>query len=113
MNYCEDNVFFKILQGALPAKTVFEDEDVLAFQDINPKAPTHVLVIPKKNIATFGDLCEENPDFIGCFFKKVHHVASVLGVADGYKISIHNGASGGQEVFHVHAHILSDTKSSL
>ena len=111
MHYDENNVFFKILQGTLPAKTVFEDEDCLAFDDINPKAPVHVLVVPKKPLATFGDLCEEPVDFIGNFFKKVHLVANTIGVSDGYKISIHNGASGGQEVFHMHAHILSDKKS--
>lgn len=108
MNYSEDNVFFKILQGELPAQTVFEDEDVLAFHDIYPKAPIHVLVVPKKLIATFGDLCEENDVFIGNFFKKVHKVAQTIGVGEGYKMTIHNGTNGGQEVFHIHAHILAN-----
>ena len=105
MKYPEGNVFQKILEGSVPADTVYEDESVLAFRDIAPKAPVHVLVIPKKHIACFGDLCEEDPSFIGLFFQKVHHVARTLCVHEGYKISIHQGKAGGQEVFHVHAHI--------
>lgn len=108
MDYNKDNVFFKILQGDIPAKKVYEDKDVLAFHDIDPKAPVHVLVIPKKPIATFGDLCDEEPLIIGTFFQKVHKVSDILGVSGGYKLSIHNGSKGGQEVFHIHAHITSE-----
>ena len=109
MSYRKDNVFYGILQGSVPANVVFEDENVLAFNDIAPKAPTHVLVIPKKLVETFGDFCAESATDVGRFFQKVHEVARSLGVGEGYKITIHNGAEGGQEVFHLHAHILANT----
>jgi len=106
MIYDKNNIFYKIIQKKIPATIVYEDDSVIAFKDIAPIAPTHVLVIPKADIATFGDLCDQDPSFIGNFFKKVHLVAQHINVSAGYKINIHNGAEGGQEIFHLHAHIL-------
>jgi len=98
-------LFCKIIAGDIPSGKVYEDNDVFAFHDINPKAPTHVLVIPKTHIATLSD-CND-PALLGLFMDRVNHIADdVLNLIAGYRIIINVREGGGQEVFHLHAHIL-------
>jgi histidine triad (HIT) family protein len=104
-----DCLFCKIIQGAIPSDKVYEDDAVFAFKDIYPKAPTHVLVIPKTHIPTLADA--KDPVFLGEFMNKVNHVANdVLNLEAGYRIVINVREGGGQEVFHLHAHILGGKK---
>ena len=102
-----DTLFDMILAGEIPADKVFEDDDVLAFRDINPQAPTHVLVIPKKRVSRFAELRERDPGDVGRFFAGVSRVAADLGLdADGYRVVVNNGRDGQQTVEYLHAHIL-------
>ncbi|MBF0621593.1 MAG: histidine triad nucleotide-binding protein [Magnetococcales bacterium] len=103
-----DNCLFcKIINGTIPADIVYQDDTVLAFKDINPQAPVHILVIPKRHIATLDDLTEADRADIGHLMERLAHVARAAGVAEkGYRTIINTRAHGGQEVFHIHAHIL-------
>jgi len=104
-----DCLFCKIIAGEIPCDKVYEDDDVFAFKDIHPKAPTHVLVIPKEHIPTLADV--ENPALLGTLMSKVNHIANdVLNLEAGYRIVINVREGGGQEVFHLHAHILGGKK---
>ena len=103
-----ETIFDKILAKQIPAKVVYEDQDVLAFQDVNPQAKVHVLVIPKRKAKSLNELREWPAEDVGRFFQKVAHVAHHLGVgAYGYRVVVNTGAGGGQSVDYVHAHILS------
>ena len=102
----EETIFDKILSGDIPSSKVFEDEDVLAFRDVNPQAPVHVLVIPKKKAVTFTELKERDPVEVGLFFQKTALVADKLGLDEGYRIVLNNGKHGQQTVAYLHAHIL-------
>ena len=109
----EDTIFDKILAGSIPADVVYEDETVLAFRDINPQAPVHVLVVPKKKVKDFISLQQNDPEETGAFFNAVSKVASVLELDDGgYRIVLNCGADGQQTVEYLHAHILGDRKMS-
>jgi len=100
-------IFEKILAREIPAKIVYEDDDVLAFHDINPQAPTHVLVIPKTKVEGFKDLQKQDPAWIGQWMSRVAHVASLLGLdQEGYRVVVNQGDFGGQSVAYIHAHIL-------
>ncbi len=102
-----ETVFDKILSNEIPANRVFEDEDVLAFHDINPQAPVHVLVIPKKKITSFADFNDKDAVAVGNYMKKVALVARQLGLdEDGYRVVFNHGRDGQQTVEYVHAHIL-------
>lgn len=103
MNDC---IFCKIIAGEIPAEKLYEDDDVLAFQDIAPQAPVHFLVIPKKHIATPAEVTEEDDQVMGKLFRVAADVAKELDTADGYRIIFNNGAKAGQVVFHIHMHIL-------
>jgi len=104
-----DCLFCKIIEGAIPADKVYEDHSVLAFKDIHPKAPIHVLVIPKLHIPTLADA--KDPAMLGTFMCKVNDIANdVLDLEAGYRIVINVREGGGQEVFHLHAHILGGKK---
>jgi len=104
-----DCLFCKIIAGEIPSSKVFEDEDVFAFKDIHPKAPTHVLVIPKKHIPTLAD-CDD-PALLGTLINRVRMIADdVLHLAAGYRVVINVREGGGQEIFHLHAHILGGKK---
>lgn len=106
-------IFDKILCGEIPADKVYEDELVCAFRDINPKAPVHVLVIPKKKIARYADLATWGEQETGAFFQRIADVARVLGLEEsGYRIIFNNGSDAGQEVEYLHAHILGWKTSS-
>lgn len=103
----EQTLFDKILQKEIPSDSVYEDDDVYAFKDINPQAPVHVLVIPKKKVPRFAQLKGEPKDEVGVFFQKVAQVAGELGLEkDGYRIVINNGKHGQQTVEYLHAHII-------
>jgi len=101
-----DNCLFcNIIAGNIPCTKAYEDDDVLAFHDIHPKAPTHVLVIPKIHIATLDD-CKD-PALLGLLMQRIPHIANQeLKLAAGYRVIINVREGGGQEVFHLHAHIL-------
>jgi len=104
-----DCLFCKIIEGSIPSSKVYEDDDVFAFNDIHPKAPTHVLVIPKTHIPTLADT--QDPIFLGTLMQRANHIANdVLQLAAGYRIVINVKEGGGQEVFHLHVHILGGKK---
>ncbi len=107
MAYDNDNIFAKILRGEIPCKKVHENDHALAFHDINPMAPVHVLVIPKGAYVSFDDFtANASAEEIEAFFRTVGEVARSLGVAeDGYRIIANIGANGHQEVPHLHVHI--------
>ena len=109
----EDTIFDKIIAGDIPADVVYEDDTVLAFRDINPQAPVHVLVVPKKKVKDFISLQQSDPLETGVFFNAVSKVASELGLDDsGYRIVLNCGEDGQQTVEYLHAHILGDRKMS-
>ena len=102
-----DCLFCKIAAGESPADIVHEDETLLAFRDISPQAPTHVLIIPRKHIATINDLSESDTEEIGKLFLAAARIAREEGIAeDGYRVTMNCNAGAGQTVFHVHLHML-------
>ena len=102
-----ETIFTKIIRKEIPARIVYEDELCLAFHDIHPRAPVHVLVIPKKPIATLEDLKPEDQALVGHLFLSLLRVARELGVAEnGYRVVINCREHGGQEVAHLHLHLL-------
>lgn len=106
-----DCIFCKIIEGAIPSKKAYENEHVLAFHDINPAAPVHVLIIPKKHIPTMNDVSEDDLPVIGEIHKAAQHIAAELGIAQsGYRLSNNCNADGGQEVFHLHYHLMGGSK---
>lgn len=101
-----DNVFARIVRGEIPADKVYEDDTVLAFRDIHPVAPTHLLVIPKANLATLDD-AREHEALLGHLLAVAVEVARQEGVAEsGYRVVVNCGPDGGQEVPHLHLHVL-------
>jgi histidine triad (HIT) family protein len=103
----EETIFDKILKNEIPAQVVFEDDDVLAFRDINPQAPTHVLVIPKTKWTSFAELQDADELAVGRFMKKVSLVASHIGLSEsGYRVVFNHGRDGQQTVDYIHAHII-------
>jgi histidine triad (HIT) family protein len=103
----EDCLFCKIVAGEVPAKIVRETERTLAFRDINPQAPTHVLVVTKEHYPTVGELAAADESLLAEFHREAHQVAVDEGVADvGYRLVFNTGAQAGQTVFHVHGHVL-------
>jgi histidine triad (HIT) family protein len=103
----EDCIFCKIIAGEVPAEKIHEDEEVIAFDDINPQAPVHVLVIPKKHVATLNDLGEEDLDLMGRMAMAAVRVAKLKGIDDsGYRLVTNCLAGAGQAVFHIHTHVL-------
>ena len=113
MAYDNQNVFAKILRGEIPTNKIYEDEYVISFYDINPKAPTHVLVVPKNAYVDFNDLIQKaDATEVEGIFNAVHNVAKQLDVIDaGYRLLMNVGSGAGQEVPHLHIHILSNKKS--
>ena len=101
-----DCLFCKIVSGAIPATRLFEDELCLCFADINPQAPTHLLLIPKEHIASTAHLGEEHAALLGHLVAKAAEVARSAGLDRGYRIVINTGADGGQTVDHLHLHLL-------
>ncbi len=112
MTYDPSNIFAKILRGEIPNKTVYEDDTILAFHDIAPKTPIHVLVIPKADYIDMHDFSSRaNANEIGYFFNKVGEIARDLGLAEsGYRVVTNNGKNAGQIVPHFHIHIMGGQK---
>lgn len=103
-----DTIFGKIIRREIPANIVYEDDLCLAFKDINPQAPTHILVIPKKPIPCIDDAEKEDQNLLGHLLLTVQKVASEANLTNGYRVVINNGNDGGQTVNHLHLHILGD-----
>lgn len=104
-------IFCKIISKEIPAKIVYENEHVLAFNDINPQAPVHVLIIPKKRIETFNDINFENANVISEMYKAVSIIAKELKIdEEGYRVVGNCNKNGGQEVYHIHLHLMGGRK---
>lgn len=102
-----DCIFCKIAAGEIPAEKVYEDDQVVGFRDLNPQAPVHVLIIPRKHIATLNDLTESDESLVGHMHRAAAKVAADEGLAErGYRTLINCNAEGGQTVFHLHLHLL-------
>ncbi len=102
-----DCLFCKMVNGNIKPDTVYEDDRVLAFRDINPQAPTHILVVPKEHVATLNDLDEAHSDIVGRLYLVAKQIAHNEGIAEeGYRTLINCNAGAGQTVFHLHLHIL-------
>ncbi|MBT8059572.1 MAG: histidine triad nucleotide-binding protein [Xanthomonadales bacterium] len=102
-----DDLFLKIINREIPADIIYETDDVLAFRDINPQAPTHVLIIPKEHIRTMNDLGEEHSALVGKLFLAAKDIAASEGIAeDGYRVAMNCNVAGGQAVYHIHLHLL-------
>ncbi len=102
-----DCLFCKMVAGEIAADVVYEDDDVLAFRDINPQAPTHVLVIPKEHLATINDLNSADAQIMGRLFLAAKKVAELEGIAEvGYRTVMNCNEDAGQTVFHIHLHVL-------
>ena len=102
----QETIFSKIIRREIPAEIVYEDDLVLAFKDIAPQAPVHILVIPKKPIPRLSEATPEDHALMGHLLLKVKQVAAEAGLDNGYRVAINNGADGGQTVDHLHLHIL-------
>lgn len=108
-----DCIFCKIIAGEIPGKFVYRDEEVIAFYDISPKAPVHVLVLPVKHISSLIETTTADTELLGTLMVKVQEIAKKLGLpASGYKVVVNNGKGSGQLVFHLHIHLLGGWKSS-
>ena len=101
-----DTIFQKIIDKELPADIVYEDDSCLAFKDINPVAPTHILVIPKKRIEKISDSNTEDKELLGHLFLVAGNIARDLGVEDAFRLVVNNGAGAQQTVFHLHIHLI-------
>lgn len=101
-----DCIFCKIVAGQIPAARVYEDEDILAFKDIHPQRPVHVLVIPKKHITSLSTVDANDAPVLGKMLAKANEIAVAQGSPDGFRVIINTGRVGGQEVAHLHAHIV-------
>jgi histidine triad (HIT) family protein len=103
----DDCIFCNIAAGQVPVALLYEDDDVIAFNDINPVAPVHVLIIPRRHFATTLDMADEAPELYGALMKGMAAIARKLGVDEsGFRLILNTNADGGQEVFHVHMHML-------
>lgn len=102
-----DCLFCKIRDGEIPAETVYENDDILAFKDVNPHAPTHILIVPRKHISTINDLQDSDAAIMGKMMLAAQDIASAEGLAEaGYRLVINTNADAGQTVFHIHMHLM-------
>ena len=100
-------LFCRISNGEIPAKKVYEDDEILAFHDINPQAPTHILVIPRRHIPSLDDISDADAAIVGATILRTTKIARDLHLpADGYRLVVNNGEGAGQTVFHMHFHLL-------
>lgn len=106
MTHDPNCLFCKIVAGQIPSKKVFEDEQVLVFHDIHPWAPVHVLIIPKAHIATLADVSEAHAGLLGHMAVLAPRLMRELGVTNGFRTVINTGPDGGQEVYHLHMHVV-------
>lgn len=103
----EDCLFCKIVKGEIPSSKVYEDEEILAFKDINPAAPIHILVIPKKHITSLAHMEKEDESLVGRIYGVINEIARDQGFKEnGYRVIVNCGKDGGQEVMHLHFHLL-------
>lgn len=108
-----DCLFCKLARGELPAKIIYEDEHAIAFDDINPQAPVHKLIIPREHIATLNDLQPEHNALLGHMVLVAKHLAHQLNIAhDGYRLVINCNAQAGQTVYHIHWHLIGGRRLS-
>lgn len=108
-----DCLFCKIVAGEIPSTKVFEDDKVLAFRDINPQAPTHILVIPKTHIPSVDGITEENSALVAHIFAVIPQIARAEGLKNGYRVVSNCGQDAGQTVPHLHFHILGGKELTL
>lgn len=101
-----DTIFQKIIDKELPADIVYEDDSCLAFKDINPVAPVHILIIPKKKIEKISDSSQEDKGLLGHLFLVAGGIAKDLGIEDAFRLVVNNGAGAQQTVFHLHIHLI-------
>lgn len=102
-----DCLFCKIVKGEVPAKIIYRDDHIMAFEDINPQAPHHKIIIPQKHIATLNDLHDEDHGLMGHMVQSAAMLAKQFDIAEkGYRLVINCNANGGQTIFHVHVHLL-------
>ncbi len=107
----EPSIFTRILNGEIPSEIVYKDELVFAIKDINPQAPTHILIIPQQPLASINDLDESTEHIAGRLLVVAAKIAKQLGIDEaGYRLVINSGRDGGQDVMHVHMHLLSGRK---
>ena len=107
----EDCLFCKIIKGEIPSEKVYEDEDILAFKDIEPAAPIHILVIPKKHIDSLAQIQEVDEAVTGKIYRVINIIAEEQGFKEnGYRVIVNCGKDGGQEVMHLHFHLLAGKK---
>lgn len=106
MSETTETIFSKIIRREIPANIVYEDDLALAFTDVNPQAPVHILVIPKKPLAKLADAESQDHALLGHLLLTVKRVAEAAGLDNGYRVVINNGVDGGQTVYHLHLHIL-------
>ena len=102
----DDCLFCKIVRGEIPARKVYEDDEILAFHDINPARPVHLLVIPKRHITSLATTSDADIPVLGRMLAVANKLASENGSPDGFRVIINSGRVGGQEVAHLHAHIV-------
>lgn len=108
-----DCLFCKIVEKKIPADIVYESEDIIAFKDIEPKAPIHCLIIPKKHISTINDIDGSNSNIIGLMYEAAAQLARTLNVdKDGYRVVMNCNSNGGQTVYHIHLHFLAGRQLS-
>ncbi len=106
LNQDPNCLFCKIVEGKIPSRKVYEDEELLAFHDIHPWAPVHVLVIPKEHLATLSDAGPQHQALLGRMLALAPTLMAQLGVSNGYRVVVNTGADGGQEVYHLHMHVM-------
>lgn len=104
----EVSIFTRIINGEIPAEKVYEDDDCICIKDIDPKAPVHVLLIPRKPIPRLVDATSEDQALLGKLMVTAGEVAKKLGIGDAFRLIVNNGEQAGQTVFHLHLHILGD-----
>ncbi len=102
------SIFSKILDGEIPSEIIFQDDLCFCIRDINPRAPVHLLIIPKKPIISLAHLEEDDEEIIGHMLMQLQPLAEQAGIGGHFKTQIHTGSGGGQEVFHLHFHLLGD-----
>jgi len=102
----EKTIFKRIIDGEIPADIVYEDEQCLAFRDISPQAPVHILVIPRKEIPSIDHLSDEDEQLVGHIYLVIKQIAAGEGLEDGYRVIVNCGEEGGQTVDHLHFHLL-------
>lgn len=105
-----DCIFCKIIDGEIPSSKIFENEWIYAFKDINPEAPCHILVIPKKHIASMDEITEENSVYVSKIFESIPKIAKLGGAENGYRVISNCGKDAGQTVFHLHFHVIGGTE---